>query len=186
MSPAALLSSLPPVFWAVLAALFLWWFSTGVLFWLAGPRERGRGQPRRTGIVALSAALLATALATATAVAGHASVLTAYASFLGGLGAWAFIELTFLSGLLTGPVRTPCPPGLSGTRRFVRALGTLLWHELAILGLGALMIWLTWGMPKRLRIRSTRARGFIFMERKARTFSSFSRLISVGRKLPTR
>ncbi|MEM6677898.1 MAG: putative photosynthetic complex assembly protein PuhE [Pseudomonadota bacterium] len=159
--------SLPPVLLAVLAALFLWWFSTGVLLWLArralaadaGGMDGGgagivlsggqgwrRGQT--TALIGASG-LLIVSLWGAAALGNLATVEGAYLSFLCGLGAWGFVELTFLTGVLTGPITRPCPPQATGLRRFGLAVGTLLWHELAILAVGAVLIALTWGAPNQ-------------------------------------
>ncbi|MEM6973083.1 MAG: putative photosynthetic complex assembly protein PuhE [Pseudomonadota bacterium] len=144
MSAAPVIATLPTVAIAVAAALFLWWFATGILFWMSR---------RLTGDVAVmgvAGAVLAASLSLVDAVADTASIGAAYLSFLGGIGAWAFAELTFLTGKLTGPVRAPCPPGLGGWRRFRRAIGTLLWHELAILAIAATMLTITWGATNQV------------------------------------
>ncbi|MEM6421892.1 MAG: putative photosynthetic complex assembly protein PuhE, partial [Pseudomonadota bacterium] len=71
-------------------------------------------------------------------------------SFLCGIGAWAFLEISFLTGVITGPVKTPCPPRAQGFERFVLALGTLLWHELAILAVGIVMWVIVWDAPNQI------------------------------------
>jgi putative photosynthetic complex assembly protein 2 len=67
------------------------------------------------------------------------SVPAVYAGFLGTLAIWGWIELAFLAGIVTGPERRPCPPGLTGAARFLRAWNTVAHHEIALaLGLIAL------------------------------------------------
>ncbi|MEM9782731.1 MAG: putative photosynthetic complex assembly protein PuhE, partial [Pseudomonadota bacterium] len=139
MSVASAMTSLPTVAIAAATALFLWWFSTGVLFWLA----RRLSNPR--AVIAGAGLVLAGSLWLIAACAGQATETAAYLSFLGGIGAWSFAEITFLTGTLTGPVRDRCPAGLAGARRFMRALGTLLWHELAILAIALAVVAITWG-----------------------------------------
>jgi putative photosynthetic complex assembly protein 2 len=58
---------------------------------------------------------------------------------------WAWQEIAFLLGYVTGPRRTPCPEGVSGWRRAGYALQTLAHHELALLLLGLAVLALTWG-----------------------------------------
>jgi putative photosynthetic complex assembly protein 2 len=55
-----------------------------------------------------------------------------YLAFFAALALWGWIELAFLSGVITGPNRTPCPPFVSKSARFWRAVGTVAWHELAL------------------------------------------------------
>jgi putative photosynthetic complex assembly protein 2 len=47
-------------------------------------------------------------------------------------------------GYITGPSRAPCPPGLSGLRRFLAASRAVLHHELALVGSLGAIAWLTW------------------------------------------
>ncbi|MEM6488554.1 MAG: putative photosynthetic complex assembly protein PuhE [Pseudomonadota bacterium] len=137
---------------AVGAALFLWWFSTGALFWISrlGVGRGGEGPPRPLLQRVVSGAVLCASLAALGALAGRTAVHDAYLSFAVGLMAWAVVEYTFLTGLLTGPIARRCPPGLGGWQRFAMALGTLLWHEVAILGTGAAMLAITWQAPNQV------------------------------------
>jgi putative photosynthetic complex assembly protein 2 len=56
-----------------------------------------------------------------------------YTSFIAGMLIWTWHELAFYSGVLTGPWRKPCPPEARGRQRFRYALGTHLYHEIAII-----------------------------------------------------
>ena len=58
--------------------------------------------------------------------------------------------MSFLTGWITGPRKTPCEPGSRGWARFLAALGAVLWHELAILAGAALIAALTWGGPNQV------------------------------------
>lgn len=123
----------------VLYALFLWWFSTGLILYLDG-------LPRRTfGWTMLGAtALAATALALVGWDAADETVFGAYLGFTCGLTVWAWNEVAFLLGYLSGPNREPCPEGLTGWARLKRATATILYHELAIVAGGVLLIAVTW------------------------------------------
>lgn len=59
------------------------------------------------------------------------SALGAYRSFAAGLLIWAWHELSFYSGVLSGPRPAACPPEARGAGRLAYALGTHLYHELA-------------------------------------------------------
>jgi putative photosynthetic complex assembly protein 2 len=126
---------------AALAALFLWWFSTGILMWRVRRADNlGPGAHLRSTVLALP--LLGLGLAGAAATAGDGSPRGAHLAFLSALAVWAWIELAFLSGIVTGPNRGPCPPGAGPGERFVLGALTLLWHELALLAALALLAWL--------------------------------------------
>jgi putative photosynthetic complex assembly protein 2 len=125
---------------AVAATLFAWWFGTGAIFWLNGLAPRAR---RRS--VAAASLLLLAALIGVAATAHETTIGAVYLSFACGLMVWAWVELTFLTGLITGPNRAPAPPGLSLAARFRLAVGAILWHELTILALTALVFALSWG-----------------------------------------
>lgn len=125
---------------AMLATLFVWWFSTGAIFWLDG-------LPRRCHLLILgtATALLGIALWGIAATAPNPTPAAAYLSFASGLMVWAWVELTFLTGLITGPNRSPRPPGLGFSQRLRLAVGAILWHELLILALAAVVFALSWG-----------------------------------------
>ncbi len=71
-------------------------------------------------------------------------VAGAYLSFLSAIGVWAFAEIAFLLGLVTGARRTPCPTGLEGPPRFFAAAQTVLHHELLLAALGLGVAGLVW------------------------------------------
>ena len=129
---------------AVFAA-FIWWFSTGLVFLMVGlPR-------RRAGAVMVgSTAMAALALGGLAWSAQATGPMDAYAAFLCTLLIWAWHELSFLLGYLTGPNQRACPPGLSFPRRFLLAAGTLIHHELAILFTAGLMVAVTWDSPNQV------------------------------------
>lgn len=111
-----------------LAALGLW---VGLTAAVAALNRRGP----RAGRLALLCALPLLALAhhELWAVRDDLGIWAAYRSFLAGSLIWAWHELAFYSGVITGPWRAPCPPGARGVFRFGYALRTHLHHELAVL-----------------------------------------------------
>ncbi len=119
--------TLAAILLAVVYALGLWWFSTGAILWL---------DRRATATYRLT-------LAVATLVAAGACVALwitrsddtpagAFTAFTAALLLWGWHELSFLTGAITGPSRSPCPPGAVGWQRFRLATATLIHHELAI------------------------------------------------------
>jgi putative photosynthetic complex assembly protein 2 len=84
------------------------------------------------------------------ALAWNTNAAGAWLGFVCGLLCWAWIEIAFLTGLITGPRRTAIPAGLAGWPRLRAALAALLWHELAIIVMAAAIIGLTWGAPNQI------------------------------------
>lgn len=122
---------------AALVAMLAWWAGTGLLFLLARAADSGRH--RAEMLVGASGAALAAVLA-AVALREVEGTVGALLGFGVGVAIWAWHELSFLSGAVTGPVRDPCPTSRTGWARFRHAVGAILHHELAlaatVLGLG--------------------------------------------------
>lgn len=125
--------------WPCLFALFIWWFSTGLVLLL--DRKVSVAAPVRHlgGLVFVGVALAV--------LAWSAETTTPQAAFMGFLAAitiWGWHELGFISGRVTGPAPVACPPGITGFARFKAAVGTILWHELAIAATAVLLILAFW------------------------------------------
>ena len=119
---------------AAASAILLWWASTGAIIYLDGlPRRTFRWSMAGASVLALVALWAISTLADATTPAA------AYGAFAAGLAAWGWQTMTFYMGYITGPRKTPCPPGLVGWPRFFAAASTNVTHETAIAA-GALLI----------------------------------------------
>ena len=125
--------------------LFLWWFTTGAILYLDGMRRE-----TFRGTLAAATAVLALAAWGLHATAGNATPQGATIAFACGLAVWGWLELTFLTGAITGAERRPCPPGLAGWPRFRRATFAVLHHELAILAAAGATAALTWGAANKI------------------------------------
>jgi putative photosynthetic complex assembly protein 2 len=122
-------------------ALFVWWFSTGLILMLV--RMRRSWHAPALGAMTALAALCAVGLA---ATRGEATPISAMAGFTYGIIIWGWLEMAFLMGYVTGPRRIPQTPGLtSERRRFLEAFATLAWHEFAILAVGVGLLAMTSG-----------------------------------------
>ncbi len=128
---------------AALAALFLWWFSTGSILLAVRLADRG-GRPWPAVLTAAALPVLAWGVFALWVSAPRGDVGAAYLSFLGALAVWGWVELAFLTGQITGPVTRPCPPGLPEWERFLRAWGTVAHHELALLAALVAVVALGW------------------------------------------
>lgn len=111
----------------VVFTLFLWWFSTGVILYLDGLPQRTFKWTLLGATVVLLLALYGLA-----ASRNDTSVAGAYCGFTCALMVWAWQEVAFLLGYVTGPRRVPCAANSTGWRRFVQAFQAMAHHELAL------------------------------------------------------
>jgi putative photosynthetic complex assembly protein 2 len=126
-------------------ALFLWWFSTGLILYLDSLPPRTYRRSLLGASLVLAAAVGALYL-----VRDRADLLGAYIGFTSGVLIWGWLEMTYYMGFITGPRKARCPDQCGDWRRFVLALQTSLWHELLLLLLAALMVGLTWSAPNQV------------------------------------
>lgn len=116
-------------------ALGLWWLTTLLLLW------RLRLSPTTFKFTFL----------TVTAICGLAvlgffyslereSVIAAFIAFASALGFWAWHEAVYFLGYLSGPRPKACPPDTNVGMRFVFGVGASLYHELAVIVTGLLML----------------------------------------------
>lgn len=121
-------------------ALFVWWFSTGLI--LALVRMKRATYPWMMGATLVLAGLSLWALKRA---AGDATAEGAVAAFTYAILIWAAVEMSFLYGYVTGPRQVPMLETARGWPRFWSAFHTISHHEVAILLAGGAVIWVTWG-----------------------------------------
>ncbi len=128
-----------------LVAMFAWWISTGTILYL----DR---LPRPTFRWSMAAAtiLLVIGVRMVAASADDLSVASAYTAFFGSLAIWVWLEMSFLMGFVTGPRRSAPPPGVAGWARFRCAVEVILWHEIAALAAGLLVLSLTASAPNQV------------------------------------
>lgn len=132
--------AVPPL----LFALACWFFGTAAIVWLdSRPRETFRRSFRLAGLVAVGALIAIVALK------GDTGVTAAYASFAGAIALWGWHEMGFLMGFVSGPRKTPCPPGITGWARFRAASETVIHHEIALAATAVLLFALCWGAPNQ-------------------------------------
>lgn len=126
----------------ILLALGSWWLCTGIILFL-------NQLPTRTYRISLTVAtaLCLGCIASLVPVAESTTEFAATAGFAQGLAIWAWLEMTYLMGALTGSSKSPCPPGCTGWARFAAALRTSIYHEIAVIAAGILIISVTWNQP---------------------------------------
>lgn len=120
-------------------ALCLWWFSTGLIFYLDQ-------LPVRTFRWSMAGAtvLLGLSLYVIWSMRGDTSLWGVYASFTAGVLAWGWQEISLYTGFVTGPRKHRCAEGCSGWRHFGHAIGVNLWHEIAIIMVAMIIAGLSW------------------------------------------
>ena len=128
-----------------LFAVLVWWWSTGAILWLVS-------LPRRYHPTLFVGATLLLPMAVWGVVtsSGNANMFGAYLGFAAAIGVWAWHELAFLLGYITGPNTEHCPEGASGWRRFSAATRTVIYHEIALALTVVALLWLLWDSPNQV------------------------------------
>ena len=113
---------------AAVFALLCWWLGTGVILWLVR-------RPTQTFGASLGAlgVLLVLGLWGSWVSMQSQSVANAYLGFGSVIVMWAWHEMAFLSGRVTGPRRVPLDASAVGWQRFQQSVQVVLHHELALL-----------------------------------------------------
>lgn len=128
----------------VVFSLFLWWFSTGLIFFL---NARGRSTHRWSMLGAT--AVFAGAIYGLTTTVGRTDVTGAYLGFTYGLLIWGWQTASHFLGFITGPNTRDCPPDASTAERFRLGLLTGLHHEIVIIMTAAVLVAISWGQPNQ-------------------------------------
>ena len=131
----------------ILATLALWWGSTGVILHLDS-------QDRRTFVSSILGAgiLLAVSLWLVSITASETTPSSAYVAFGCGIALWGGQLLAFYTGFVTGPNKVAYVPGATRASRFIQAVNTSLYHELAAAAGAGLLIVLTYGQPNTVAL----------------------------------
>jgi putative photosynthetic complex assembly protein 2 len=133
--------------WPVLYAVLVWWFATGAILYLDG-------LPRRTFPVSLGAAtiVLVLALYGLNASSHDLTVRAAFVAFTCAVAVWGWMELSFLTGFVTGPRTKACAEHCDGVRHAGHAIEAILYHEFAIVAGAAAIVAATWRAPNQVGI----------------------------------
>ncbi|MBU3671931.1 MAG: DUF3623 domain-containing protein [Sinobacteraceae bacterium] len=133
---------------SLLLTVAVWWGATGIIAWLIG-RSVDTYPSLLRGTLALSIIALAAVLVSR----DLQSVAGAAVAFLGAIGIWAGIEVSFLTGRITGLTpRASAKANGYGWRHAIEAIRVILWHELLIIGVVALIAALTIDADNRLAL----------------------------------
>lgn len=111
----------------VLFTLLVWWFSTGAVLYVIGRPMRTYASSMMT-----ASALALAALYALFETSGERTIASAFIAFSAALGLWAWHEMSFLTGWITGPRTTAMPKGTTGSARLLPAIEAVIYHELAL------------------------------------------------------
>ena len=101
----------------------------------------------RQMIFGLSSVLAVLALMGVETNAATPTLMATIAGFAMALLIWAWLELSYLMGYITGPVKQPAVPSMGLSERFTHALGTTIYHELMVVAVVGLVCLLGAGLP---------------------------------------
>jgi putative photosynthetic complex assembly protein 2 len=124
----------------IVFVVFVWWFTTGAVILLGRLPAATHGWSLAGATLVLIASLLALKVASETVTT--ASVVVTFSAVI---GIWAWHEMSFLFGYVTGHRNEACPDWASGWTRFRFAFAALSHHELALLATFLVVLALTWG-----------------------------------------
>lgn len=131
---------------AGLIAVFVWWFSTGILLWRVRFADNAGGDAHFRSVIYGLPMLFAGVIGLHLSL-NDSSINGTYYAFLSALAIWGWIELAFLSGAITGPNQRVCPPNAAWDDRLMRAIGTIAYHEALLILTLAVVIYASIDMP---------------------------------------
>ncbi|MEM8627545.1 MAG: putative photosynthetic complex assembly protein PuhE [Pseudomonadota bacterium] len=123
---------------AIVAAVFIWWFTTGALLFLTSRSKDTFGVSMAAASVVAMFAAFGLWL-----TAQSETVWSIYGAFLAGVLLWGWLELVFYLGFVTGPRTSASEPGCSDLRHFWHGVETCLSHQLLTFVVIALVAALT-------------------------------------------
>ncbi|NBR33102.1 MAG: DUF3623 domain-containing protein [Rhodobacteraceae bacterium] len=133
-----------PIVIACLVAIFSWWFFTGMILIAVRLCDR-LSIAQRQKVCLASLPIFGIGLFGIDYTANLQTTTAVYLGFFAALAVWGWIEFAFLTGVITGPNVTECPTNITPIERFIRAWGTLAYHEIALLASLSVIIYIGWG-----------------------------------------
>ena len=119
-------------FFTILLTIFLWWFSTGLILY-AIRRVDFSSKINHRSFALYCLPLLIIGIIGFVFTINNLTVQTVYISFISSLCIWGWFEIAFLSGLITGKIKSKCEEGKRGLKRFIFAWKTINHSELALI-----------------------------------------------------
>ncbi len=120
-----------PIGIAAIFAIFAWWISTGAILLVVRVADR-RGKNTHFILTIFALIIFIGGLWGYHETLGSSDVSGTYVAFVSVLAIWGWIELAFLSGVITGPNKLSAPKDIPEWERFLRAWGTVAHHEVLL------------------------------------------------------
>ena len=114
-----------------IAALFAWWIFTGLILLVVRMADR-RGKDTHLTLTVVALGIFIGGLWGFHETLGMSDTFGVYLGFMSVLAIWGWIELAFLSGVITGPNKLSAPREVPEWQRFVRAWGTVAYNEILL------------------------------------------------------
>ncbi|MFK8042019.1 putative photosynthetic complex assembly protein PuhE [Congregibacter sp.] len=130
---------------ALATVTLAWWISTGLVLLL----NRLGSQWQRGSMLAVSVLVILSLMY----LPGRSEDRSAAGALLGfgqGLVVWAWLEMTYLMGVITGPRKTACPSQASTLQRFWLGLQTSLYHEISVITMVAVVVFVAGDGPNQV------------------------------------
>ena len=129
---------------ASLIAFLVWWLATGAILIVAKYADE-RGLRARQWATLMALPILIGGFGGYAMSLNAVSASGTYIAFFSAVAIWGWIELAFLTGVVTGPISKPLPSGVSELERFLRAWGTLAFHEILLVCTLISLVVVGWG-----------------------------------------
>ena len=139
------------VWGASLIALFTWWFATGLILLVIRRADRTGGNAYNKAVF-FSVPVLALGVAGVILSMPDNSLSGLYKGFFGALAIWGWIELSFLSGVITGPNRGAAPQNAAQADRFWKSWDALAHHEVLLLSGLVFVVFATTGAENTIAV----------------------------------
>lgn len=131
---------------AAFLALFVWWFSTGAI--LAAVRwADGRGRGAGLWLTVASLPIFGLGCLGILASLSSFNAVSAYTGFLSAIALWGWIELAFLTGVITGPNQSAFE---EDRPRFAQAWRTVAYHEVFLTLTLGFVVYATFGADNKV------------------------------------
>lgn len=131
---------------AVSLVLFLWWFLTGAILYMVKWADY-KGQKFHKFLSLMLFPFLLFGVYGFFHTLNDYSVIDVYLAFISALLIWAWFELAFLTGMLTGPNNMEKPSDVCGFERFVLAWRTVAYSEIVLFVVLLMLLVATLGKP---------------------------------------
>ena len=134
---------------AALLAVFCWWFLTGLLLFIVKKVDQINENAHHVITISFIPLLILGCFMYWNTLFSI-TLASVYYSFLGSLFIWAWFELAFLTGFMTGPIKKPCPPNMPNKERFVHAWYNVAYSELILLAVLLIMTFVSINSDNRV------------------------------------